>query len=283
MNVVGLTLVSAFFFALGHALQKYGVSSLGPGRFWSVLVRQPVWLLGMAAILLASAIDLQAVSIGDLTLVKPLLGMQAGFAVAIGVGLLGERIGRSDAAALAALVAGAGIVAATASPGEPRIPDRWASGGVFAVSIAIASAIVALHFRAPARLRGEAVFGLAAGLLFGVSDFMMKLATSIVVASEGGFSVVSPASLLALLRTPEIAYIALANLGAFALMQLAYARGRVAVISPLATLSGTAFAVVLGFSVLGEPWSPWRGAGILAVLAGTGQLVRARPNGVARS
>ena len=45
----------------------------------------PLWLVGMASILLASALDLQAVSLGDLTLVKPLLGMQAAFAVAIGV------------------------------------------------------------------------------------------------------------------------------------------------------------------------------------------------------
>ncbi len=286
MRVIALAILSALAFAIGHALQKHGVSqrlatrarerSRKVGRYWLIgLARQPLWLVGMASILLASALDLQAVSLGDLTLVKPLLGMQAAFAVAIGVGVLGERIGRGEAVAIGLLVAGAGLVAATAVPGETRVPDHWQSGGIFGASLAGVVAVVAVHVRSPARLRGEAAFGLAAGLLFGVSDFMMKIATSIVVADTGSFSVVSPASLLALLRTPEVVWIALANLGAFLLMQFAYSQGRVAVISPLASLSGTAFAVVLGFIVLGVPLSVLRAAGIAVVLVGTSRLVRA--------
>jgi uncharacterized membrane protein len=286
MGVIALTILSALAFAIGHALQKHGVSQRlatragertgKVGRHWLIgLPRQPLWLAGMASILLASALDLQAVSLGDLTLVKPLLGMQAAFAVAIGVGLLGERMRRVEAVGVGLLVAGAALVAATAAPGETRVPDHWQSGGIFGASLVVVAAVVAVHVRAPARLRGEAAFGLAAGLLFGVSDFMMKIATSIVVTASGSFSVVSPTSLLALLHTPEVVWIALANLGAFLLMQLAYSKGRVAVISPLASLSGTAFAVVLGFIVLGEPLSILRAAGIAVVLAGTSQLVRA--------
>ena len=286
MQVIALAILSALAFAIGHALQKHGVSQRlatgagertgKAGRYWLIgLARQPLWLAGMASILLASALDLQAVSLGDLTLVKPLLGMQAAFAVAIGVGLLGERMGRVEAVGVGLLVAGAALVAATAAPGETRVPEHWQSGGIFGASLALAAAVVAVHVRAPARLRGEAAFGLAAGLLFGVSDFMMKIATSIVVTAEGSFSVVSPASLLALLYTPEVVWIVLANLGGFLLMQFAYSKGRVAVISPLASLSGTAFAVLLGFLVLGEPLSLLRAAGIAVVLAGTSQLVRA--------
>jgi drug/metabolite transporter (DMT)-like permease len=282
VQAVLLTLCSAFFFAAGHALQKRSVSSrfrIATGRpgglgWLFALPRDPVWLAGMGAVLLASALDLQAVSLGDLTLVKPLLGLQAAFAVALGVGLLGERVGRSEGAAVAALALGGMLVAFTAGPSEPRLAPGWDSAGIFAASLALAAALAATHLRLPRHLHGEAAFGLAAGLMFGVSDFMMKRATSIVVSASGHFSVVDPASLWALVRTPEILWIAAANVAAFLLMQLAYTRGRVAVVSPLATLSGTAFAVVLGFSVLAEPLSAWRVAGVAVVLLATGALVR---------
>lgn len=278
MQTVLLTLCSALFFAVGHALQKHGVSEHfragdRPGSIGRIAGR-PLWLAGFGAMLLASALDLQAVSSGDLTLVKPLLGLQAAFAVAIGVGLLGERVGRGEGTAIATLVAGAVLVVLTTGPQTQRLPDDWNAAGVFGASVAAATGIGVVHLRIPARLRAEVAFALAAGLMFGVSDFMMKRATSAVVAFAGHFSVLEPASLLGLLETPEVLWIALANAAAFGLMQLAYARGRVAVISPLACLSGTAFAVILGFSVLGEPLSPLRTAGIALVLAATGLLAR---------
>jgi drug/metabolite transporter (DMT)-like permease len=288
MQAVLLTLCAALFFAVGHALQKHGVSTrfraadpsgaTGWGAGWlAATAGQPVWLAGMGSILLASALDLQAVSAGDLTLVKPLLGLQAAFAVGIGMGWLGERVGRGEGAAIATLLVGAGLVAITTGPTEIRESEPWSSAGIFGVSAAAAAALGAAHVRAPGRLRGEIAFGLAAGLLFGVSDFMMKRATSHVAIASGGFSVVDPVSLWSLVKTPEVLWIATANVGAFFLMQLAYMRGRIAVISPLASLSGTAFAVGLGFSVLEEPLSPARAGGIVLVLAATGLLVRAGP------
>jgi len=282
---VALTLCSAFFFAAGHALQKRGVAlrlaglpegapAAGALGWLAAMAREPLWAAGFLSVLLASGLDLQAVALGDLTLVKPLLGLQAAFAVAIGVGLLGERVGRGEGAAIVLLVAGAALVAATAAPGEARAPEGWSGALVFGAAAGLALGVVAFHRSAPARLGGESAFGLAAGLMFGVSDFMMKRATSVVAAGGDLFSVLDVGSWIALVRTPEVLWIVLANLGAFTLMQLAWARGRVAVISPLATLSGTAFAVALGFAALGETFSATRGAGIALVLIGTAGLVR---------
>lgn len=285
MLAVALTLCSAFFFAVGHALQKRGVAlrlaglpdgapAAGALGWLAAMARQPLWVAGLFSVLLASGLDLQAVSLGDLTLVKPLLGLQAAFAVAIGVGLLGERVGRGEGAAIVLLVVGAALVAATAAPGEARAPEGWSGALVFGAAAGLALGVVGFHRGAPGRLGGESAFGLAAGLMFGVSDFMMKRATSVVAARDGLFSVLDGGSWLALVRTPELLWIALANVGAFTFMQLAWARGRVAVISPLAALSGTAFAVAMGFAALGEPFSATRGAGIGLVLIGTAGLVR---------
>jgi drug/metabolite transporter (DMT)-like permease len=279
-----LTLGSAFFFAVGHSLQKHAVwtrfgSDGSPSglRWIAEMVRRPLWVAGFATVGLASALDLQAVSLGDLTLVKPLLGLQAAFAVAIGVGILGERVGRSEALAIGFLVGGGMLVAASSSPTRPEMNPAWSSTGIFAASVLGAAGLVLAHHVAPGRLRGEVAFGLATGLMFGVSDFMMKRATSLVVLGSGGFSVLDPESWLALLRTPEVAWIALANVGAFFGMQLAYVGGRVAVISPLASLSGTAFAVALGFTALGEPFTWTRATGIAVVWWATGLLVRSGP------
>jgi drug/metabolite transporter (DMT)-like permease len=99
--------------------------------------------------------------------------------------------------------------------------------------------------------------------------------TSGVQARVGGFDVASAGTLAALAGSRELPLSLLATLLAFALQQLAFARGRVSLVVPLVGASGTATVVLLGVMWLGEPFGPARALGVGLLLLGSQLLARA--------
>jgi multidrug transporter EmrE-like cation transporter len=122
--------------------------------------------------------------------------------------------------------------------------------------------------------RRELLFGIAVGVLFGTTSFLLKATTTQVRLTTGSFWITDPATLAALAAEP-VTYLFLAgNLASFLLLQLAYANGRVSVVYPLSKILALVCGVVLGFAVLGEDLSASRIAGTLAMLGGMWVLLR---------
>ena len=277
---VALTLLAALLFAAGNALQKQAVASrlqplataalLRRGRqLFAPLVRSPIWMLGLAITIAAFAVEIQALALGDVTVVKPLSRVQILFVVTIGVGALGERLARVEWFGVALIVAGAVFLAR--EPGDARV---WVPRTAVIVAVAVSvGAIVttSLWFteRGLDRRRREHAPALAAGAFFGLGDILMKAATDVARAGTGGFSLTSPDTLVSLAGAPELVLSLAATTIAFSVQQIAFSRGRVSLVVPLVGVAGTAVVVLLGATLLREQVSAARAASIAVMLAGT--------------
>jgi drug/metabolite transporter (DMT)-like permease len=277
---VALTLLAALLFAAGNALQKQAVASrlqpiataalLRRGRqLFAPLVRSPIWLLGLAITIGAFAVEIQALALGDVTVVKPLSRVQILFVVAIGVGALGEKLARAEWIGVAMILAGAVFLGI--EPGDAR---AWVPRTAVIVAVAvgvgfIASAGLWFSDRGLDRRHREHAPALAAGVFFGLGDILMKAATDVVRAGTGGFSLTSADTLTSFAVAPELVLSILATTLAFTIQQIAFSRGRVSLVVPLVGVAGTAVVVLLGASLLREQVSAARAASIAVMLAGT--------------
>jgi drug/metabolite transporter (DMT)-like permease len=112
------------------------------------LVRNPRWLLATLIGLLGWPLEIGALLLAPLTVVQPCLASGLVLLLFLGVTRLGERPGRREYGAVAAIVVGVGGIAWAA-------PERT-TANAGAVPIAIALALVAIPIAAPYALRGRA-------------------------------------------------------------------------------------------------------------------------------
>ncbi|MGH3022438.1 MAG: DMT family transporter [Gaiellaceae bacterium] len=180
---VALALVAAFFFALGLVLQEKAAAdqpaqSLGAG-FVARLVRQPLWLLGLAAQGLGFVAQAVALGIGRMVVVQPLLVASIVFAQPLGRVVEQRRIGRSETIGAVLVTGGlaALLVVSKPSAGEDDASLlAWSTIG--GSSVAVAALLFLL-----ARGRGSAVraglLGTAGGILFGLAAALTKATMSL--------------------------------------------------------------------------------------------------------
>lgn len=283
---VALTLLAAFLFAVGNSLQKHGVSDrLSAGapvagllahlpRLFSALLRSRLWLLGLLVTVVAVSVEIQAMAQGDVSVVKPLSRVQTLFVLAIGVGVLRERLSRAELLGIGAMLCSALVLARQPVAGARIVPGTAANAALaFGVASAVGLGVVLADRLAGPRGR-EHLPAFAAGALFGLGDVLMKAATGAVRTETGGFDLAGGPTIVALLGTAEFSLSIGATLLAFALQQIAFSRGRVSLVVPLIGVGATALVVLLGVVYLGEPLGPARLAGVLAMIAATVLIAR---------
>jgi uncharacterized membrane protein len=282
---VAFTLLGALLFALGNALQKFGLAgslvsprvqalAAQPLRLLRAFARSRAWLLGTALTLVAVAAETQALALGEASAVKPLSAIQSLFVIAIGITILGERLARREW--LGVLIMLCGVWALALEPGDAHFVARSA-GATVALGIGVAGSVAlaaALSDRHPARPAGEWSPALAAGAFFGLGDVMMKVATESVHVRIGGFDLSRADTLAALVSTPGFHLGVGLTAAAFLLQQLAFSRGRVSLSAPVVGVGATAFVVVLGVAFLGESFGAGRSLGVGLTVLGTWLLAR---------
>lgn len=280
-----LTVFAALLFALGNALQKQAVARrLQPipvaalikrsRQAMAALASSPIWLLGLAITIAAFAVEIQALALGDVTVVKPLSRLQILFVLAIGVGVLHERLAPAEWLGVAVIIAAAVFLAF-----EPSDAHVGASSTIVVTAVAFTvGAIVAASFwftdRAAGRRSREHSPALAAGAFFGLGDILMKAATDVVRVRTGGFSLADADTLDSLAAAPEFVLSVTATILAFALQQIAFSRGRVSLVVPLVGVASTVVVLALGATVLQEHVSVARLMSIATMVAGTALVGR---------
>ncbi len=227
-----------------HALR---VSLLGR------LVRNPRWLLATLIGLLGWPLEIAALLLAPLTVVQPCLACGLVLLLVLGVTRLGERPGRREYGAVAAIVVGVAGIAWAA-------PERTTTDAG-ATAITISLVLVAIPILAPYAVRGRST---AAGTLAVVGAGFGYAWTAI--ASKLLTDEISAGSLL-------VALIWLATAAAsegLALLSEMSALGR----RPATRVAPVMFAVqvlvpvILAPLIFGESWSdtPGGGAGLVAAI-----------------
>ena len=147
-----LAIAASLCTATASVCQRLGARSNETTGFdaWLVfrLARRPVWLLGVASMILGFACQLSALHYGELALVQPILALELLFVFGYlaAVGSRQVKVKRRDWLAAAAMSAGVGLFLFLASPSGGRLhapgSSWWLAGlvtsGVVLLALAVA-------------------------------------------------------------------------------------------------------------------------------------------------
>ena len=197
---------------------------------------------------------------------KPLSAIQSLFVVAIGVGILGERLVRREWLGVGVLLCG--VWALALEPGDRHFVAREA-GATVTLGLGVTGSVALALALARRHQAGEWSPALAAGALFGLGDVMIKVATESVRVRVGSFDLSQGETLAVLVGAPGFALGIAASAAAFLLQQLAFSRGRVSLSAPVVGVGATACVVVLGVAFLGESLDAGRAFGVSLSVLGT--------------
>ncbi|MGW1074871.1 DMT family transporter [Streptomyces sp. NPDC002537] len=144
------------------------------------LVRRPVWLGGIAAVVCAAVCQALALALGSLALVQPIVVTELAFALVIACVAFRRRLPGYGWAAIAAVTIGIAGALAAAAPSGRRVhvgPERWVAALVVTGGVTALCVLAAL-----ARPRGRAraaLFGTAAAIGYAVTAALMKSAVGV--------------------------------------------------------------------------------------------------------
>lgn len=273
-SAASIGLASAVQHRATKLVPKAGI--LQPGLLVN-LIRQPLWLVGIAAILLGLVLQLVALAFGPLIMVQPLLVTAILFGAWFSALLTGQGVDRVIVLGSSACVVGLAAFLLLARPtgtseeiarGATLLPLVIVFGG-----IVLACLLVAAHFKG--RFKGVVRVGalaVATGVLYGVTAAMMKIVTS--QFRSGGLD--EP------FRHPALYAVCILGPMGFLLSQNTFQQSTlVAPALAVMTIVDPIVGVVIGVAWLGEQidGTPWAVAGQLLsglVLAGGVALLARR-------
>jgi drug/metabolite transporter (DMT)-like permease len=228
------------------------------------LVRQPVWLGGILAVVVAGLCQAVALGTGPLTIVQPLFVLELPLALILATLLLHGSLPRAGWVAVAGVVVGLGIALAAAAPSGNRtdVPgDRWVVA--LAVCAAVVLALSAAALRRPEGRARAALLGTATAISYAVTAALMKEAVHIL--DDHGLG--------AFLTTWQTYAFAAAGVAAVLLLVHAMQAGPLVASQPALTLGDAAVSLTLGILLFEEHvrtgwWLLPEAAGVALVVGG---------------
>ncbi|WP_031039033.1 DMT family transporter [Streptomyces sp. NRRL F-5650] len=173
-------LLAAFSNALATVLQRRAALSVPQTRGFRPglvldLLRRPVWLGGMLAVVAAGAGQAVALATGPMSLVQPLFVLELPLALLLASLLTGKRMPETLWLAVGGVVVGLGVALASASPGGGRddVPlARWVPALVACAGAAVLLAAVGL--KRPVGKARAGCLGAATAVCYALTAALMK-------------------------------------------------------------------------------------------------------------
>lgn len=263
MGVVLTTVAATLCMQLGYFLWK--LSAVHQPKIGAAPARQVVralvtdwrWMSGTAGSVLGWLLFIRATSIGEISVIQPLMSTGDLLLVVMAVVFLKERLGRREVLGLVVTIAGAMGLAW----GAREVPGgewHWGPlGGLLLCTVGGATLMVLYARRREAK---EVPLALAVGLLFGTGAVMTEAWTA---AAQPGWRAA---------LHPLLAGLMAANVMGLVLIQAAFQRGRAAVIVPVHLAVGNAVALAGGAWLFHEPLSIDRVSSVLIIAVGAALL-----------
>ncbi|MFI9265319.1 DMT family transporter [Streptomyces werraensis] len=207
------------------------------------LLRRPVWLAGIVAVITAGICQAVALATGPITVVQPLFVLELPLALVIAAALLQGRLSRAGWLAVGTVVAGLGVVLFAASPegNRTQVPmTHWIPAVAVCVA-AVAALVVAALRRSEGRGRA-ACFGLATAISYAMTAALMK--TSMHTLDDGGVT--------AFFTTWQTYGFALFGVCALFFLENAMQSGPLVASQPALTLGDACVSLALGITVYAE-------------------------------
>lgn len=234
------------------------------------LLRRPVWLAGIVAMITAAVCQAVALVTGPLTIVQPLFVLELPLTLAIATVVLRARLSRTGWAAAFAVVAGLAVALTAASPegNRTQVPmDRWIPA--LAVCAGVIVCLVLAALRRPEGRTRAACFGLATAVAYAMTAALMK--TSMHTLDDSGVT--------AFLTTWQTYGFALFGASALFLLENAMQAGPLVASQPAITLGDASVSLALGITVYSESvrtgwWLLPQLLGVALIVAGVLMLSR---------
>ncbi|MFJ5550598.1 DMT family transporter [Streptomyces sp. NPDC093225] len=265
--------------ALGTVLQRRAALTVPQSRGFRPglivdLLRRPVWIGGIAAVIAAGAGQALALASGPLALVQPLFVLELPLALLIASLFVRRRMPGAVWAAVAAVVVGLGLALGAAAPEGNRVHvplDRWAPALV-ACAVAVGALAAAGLWRPPGRMRA-ACLGAATAICYALTAALMKAA--VYRLEDYGF--------VAFLTSWQTYGFALTGMAALTLLEHALQGGPLIASQPALTLGDATVSLLLGVllyseRVRGGGWVWAEAAGLALIVAGVLALSRRDPD-----
>lgn len=208
-KAVVLALAAGFCTATSSVCQRVGAQSAPGGEHFSpklllYLVRQPIWLAGVASMILGFVFQISALHFGSLALVQPILATELLFVFVYMAVIGSRRVLKTDWMAAAAMAAGLAVFLFTAAPSggntHASATSWWLAGvaGLGLAAIAAGGAYVPLRRGAAvSAARRAAMLGIATGITWGfVAAVIKELSSRLPGGPEAIFTNWSPYVLL---------------------------------------------------------------------------------------
>ncbi|MFF1339861.1 DMT family transporter [Streptomyces sp. NPDC058290] len=269
-------LFAALSNALATVLQRRAALTVPQSkgfRFGLVLdlLKRPVWIAGILAVIAAGVGQAAALATGALVLVQPLFVLELPLALLIASLVTRRRLPGALWLAVAGVVAGLGVALAAASPAGNRthVPiDRWIPALAACAAVVAALAVAGLR-RPPGRARAGCL-GAATAVCYALTAALMK--HSVYVLTEGGIG--------AFLTTWQTYAFGATGICALLLLEHAMQGGPLVASQPALTLGDAGISVALGVVLYEEHlragwWVLPQLLGVALICAGVVALARA--------
>lgn len=176
--VLAATLGAALCYALASVLQHQAATaepphlSLRPSLLLCLLKR-PRWLIGVAADIVAFALQVVALDRGSLVLVQPLLVSGLLFALPLAAILEGRRMRATEWLGAGELAVGLSVFLVVANPSSGR-PETSGVGWALVLGATLVPAVAMVALSGPPGRRRAMMLGAATGLLYGLTAALTK-------------------------------------------------------------------------------------------------------------
>ena len=275
MNIA-IALVAAALTGAGLVLQQQSAQEAPTSYFLHLrliteLLRKRRWLAGIAIMATGQALSVWAIGHLELTVAEPLLATSLVFALLLAMPLTGQRVRRSELLGAVLLLGG---VAALSVSRSVRSAGVVIGSNQYWWAAAVVAAIALLFLRAGWRRSGQQramLTGLAAGLVFGISDALTRV--TVQIAGHHPF--------FHLLATWPAWSLVAASVAGLWLMESSFNAGPLNASLPAITAAEPVAGICLGVVVFGDVVriSPGllalQAAGILALVVGVVLVARA--------
>jgi drug/metabolite transporter (DMT)-like permease len=204
------------------------------------LLRQPLWLAGISAVIVSFLLQAGALVVGELSEVQPLMALDLPFSLLLASLVFPQRLGRRVWVEIAVMTGGIAVFLYALHPTEGA--PGGASGAAWAWGAGVTAGVVALLTGAGMRLAGvrrAALLGIASGVAFALT------AVFIAAALAGGLSG-------EVFTRWQLYLVPVAGITAMVLLQEGLQAGPLVAVQPGVTLSDPVVAVVLGALLFDE-------------------------------
>ena len=273
MRVVILTLLATFAIQLGYFLWKIAADTLPqigkvkPAVAIIGFLTNVKWLSGFVLTVLGWILFIKAANIGDISLVQPLMSIGDLFLVLLALVFLKERLSKKEWLGLGITVVGAILLSLEAKVVLPVGIDWFKFMFFIMVAVVAYAAFMVIAKRSQHQ---EVPLAIVVGICFGCGAVLTKLMTSYI--NMQGHHLETMEGII----NPIFPFMMAANAAGIVMLQVAFQRGRAAVIVPVELAVVNGMAVLAGAFIFSEHISIFRICSIGLIIGGAAFLHSAK-------